>query len=75
MSDIWSPRDSRLQRVANSLRTQTPNDLKGRLVQAAPIPDRAPSETVSFGSSLYVGPDDPGIESGYDFWFDTDEPA
>lgn len=74
MSDIWGPRDSRIQRVANTLRTQTPHDLKGRLSQAAPIPVRANSlESSSSSGALFVGPEDPGLDSGFDFWFDTDD--
>lgn len=76
MSDIWNPRPSRLQRLAQSVKSGTAHDIQGRLASAAPIPPATlPTETADTGSALFVGPEDPGIDGAYDFWFDIDEPV
>ena len=74
MADNWNPRASRLQRLSQTVKAQTPHDLQGRLAQAAPVPSQTIPEEIQEGSDvLFVGPDDPGLDAGYPFWFDTDD--
>ena len=73
--DSSAPDASRLTRVSRTQQSLLRGSVDGRLREAAPIPpDARQSEESSSGTSLFVGPEDPGVDN-YDFWFDTDEPG
>lgn len=67
---------SRLARLGRTQQQVFKGSVDGRVREAAPIPVKPPPSSAGmFGGLLFVGPDDPGLDSGYDFWFDTDEPV
>lgn len=68
------PAASRQTRMARAQATQLRGSLDGRIREASPVPLRDDLEAEpAGGSSLFVSPDDPGVDAGYDFWFDTDD--
>ena len=73
VAESSGPPASRTTRMARAQATQMRGSVDGRVREAAPVPVRTNVDVESGGSSLFVGPDDPGLDAGYDFWFDTDD--
>lgn len=63
----------RPDRLGTSSKQVFNGSMEGRVKQASPVPVRFRPESETTGLKLYVGPNDPGINAGYDFWFQTPE--
>ena len=74
MADSWQPDASPLTQVRRAQQSMMPGTVDGRIREAAPMPARQASEaSAEAGDVLFVGPEDPGLDAGYPFWFDTDD--